>query len=455
MVNTLKSLIAILVLVVAIAIALPTLTVKIAERTYQIRGIEPSDISEELVIDNFSYENALDLQGGSTVTYSVRIDEELSDEDKIAEFEEAKLIIATRMAKIGLRDFDFTTLVNIEENSFKLVLTTPYELEENLVQVLASPGVLDVLMNSPETEEETPEDVENALFPGSVTAGITNSDIAGAKVVSDSRIYTDDPENPNNFGIEIFFTRDGAEKAREAVLVNSTSFTPLIFTLDNSFVAVQASGQQVNPLGEVNSMLLYTYFADTRLNNAVLASVMTSPSLQTEVEIESTLNISPSLGENALRNIKYATFASVLLVYIVLLVLMRQRGLYVVIASEVFAVLLIASQKLTSMNLSLALIAGFFVIFGIFMVSQAIYINKIARLDGMKETKEFIDKYALSAWGLAVRLMLLVPFILIFENLLTVSVSQFVQSILSGLMIWFFFRFLFLKPITSIFVKNS
>lgn len=440
----------------ATAIALPTISVTLSDKIYQIRGIEPSDISANLVIDNFSYDSALDLQGGTSVTYRVNIDKNLSEEEKQQKFEETRLIIATRMAKIGLTDFEFTSFINREDNIYELVLTTPKPVEDNLVQVLVSPGVLDVLMSAPETPEgeEEPSPDENTLFPGTTSSGITNSDIAGMAVISDSRIYTDDPENPNNFGIEAYFTDAGSEKLSAAILANATSNIPLIFTLDSSLVAVQASGQQITSLTSLDSLLLYTYFADTRLNNSVLAAVMSSPSLETPVDIQSTTQIAPTLGVNALRNIKYASFAGVAIVYLVLLVIQRQKGLYVVVTAEVFAILLIALQKLTSMNLSLAVICGFFTIFSIFVLSQTRLINKISKLDSPKLTKDFIDQHSLNVWGVAVRLFILVPFIFFFENLLTVSVNQFAQSVLAGMVIWFLFRFLFMKPITSIFVRS-
>ena len=454
----LQTLLAIIVFIIAVSIAVPSFSFSLPSniaggRSFNVRNIELSDFGVDTPVTGFNYQPALDLQGGSALTYRLTFDENLSTEERSSQFNQTKDIIATRMALIGLKDYEFTTFINEKDNIYKIVLITPTELEENLAQVIISPGVLDVLIGT-KAEEENPEESANTLFPGTKSSGITNSDISRMRVVSDSRVFSNDPENPNNFGLEIAFTNDGEKKVIDALIENSGSNYPLIFTLDGALVATQTGGQQLNVAQGLNNFLLYTYFADNEINNAVIGAVMTTPNISTDIQIESTTKISPTLGEKALSNLKLAVPVSALAVYFLLLLIARKKGLYIAISAAIFSVLLIAVQKSTAMNLSFALITSFITILLIFSHSQVRIIHNAFKLKSKKQLNEFIENNSLSTWESITRLIVIILLILFLTNLLTVSANQFVQTILSGLVVWVLFKALFLKPLL-LFIINT
>jgi len=339
-------LIAVLALV-ALVVAIPTISFTYKEKSYEITNPNPTDLNLQLIQDSFSYKPALDIQGGSKVVYDV--DLTTYEGDKVQKFQQVEETIARRMALIGLRDFEFTSFYNLEDDVFQLHLTTPEELETTLVQVLSSPGNLDVLVDDPEAPQD-PEAETASITDGRKSSGITNDDILSMSVISDSRIYSGDPETPNNFGLEIVFKPEAKQKLQLALLSNISTGTPLIFSLDGSFVALQASGYYMDPYQDHDRILLYTTLVDSKLNNAVLGAVMSSPSLDTVVVANPAVGVNPTYGNDALQNTKLITIALIGFMTLLTFVILRKKSLYVIMASFIFAVVNIALHKILNLN---------------------------------------------------------------------------------------------------------
>ena len=126
----------------------------------------------------------------------------------------------------------------------------------------------------------------------------------------------------------------------------------------------------------------------------------------------------------------------------------RRRSLFVILSVDIFVVLLIALQKILNFNLSMSLIissvaiTSYFVMY-IIGIAQKISTQRLS-LKNFLEAKGF-EK--LTSWKLIFCLLILIPIIIFFENLLTVSVNQFIQGIILGVIIWLLFRYFYLLPI--------
>ncbi len=413
-------------------------------KNYQIRNIDPRDVGLDLLEDEFAYKPALDLQGGYSISFDVDLSEQ--EEMKLEKYEEVKSVISQRMALIGFKDFDFTSFINQDANVYRLDLITPDPIDENLAMILSSPGKLQVLVDDPEADEENID--SSTIYPGKKVVDISNEDIASVKVISDSRIFSTDPETPNNFGLEIIFKSESKSKLSNALITNYSSNTPLIFSLDNSIIAVQASGYQIDPFSDNDSLMVYTLLADTRLNNSVLAAVIDSPSIDTPVMADSTIKMLPQLGPTAMTNAKVITLLVAMLFHVAMIFYYRKRSIFAIISVDIFVILLISLQKILNFNLSLSLVISSVIITSYFTM----YIVGIAEkmrsqsvsLKNFLESKDF-EKF--TSWKLIFSLLVIIPCILFFENLLTVSVNQFIQGIIIGVIVWLLFRYFYLIPL--------
>lgn len=436
---------------VALVIAIPTISFTYKDKSYEITNPNPTDLNLQLIQDTFSYKPALDIQGGSKVVYDV--DLKTFEGDKVQKFKQVEETIARRMALIGLRDFEFTSFYNLEEEVFQLHLTTPEELETTLVQVLSSPGILDVLVDDPEAPQD-PEAETASITDGRKSSGITNDDIQSMSVISDSRIYSGDPETPNNFGLEIVFKPEAKQKLQLALLSNISTGTPLIFSLDGSFVALQASGYYMDPYQDHDRILLYTTLVDSKLNNAVLGAVMSSPSLDTVVVANPAIGVTPTYGNDALQNTKIVTLALIGFMTLLTVVILRKKSMYVIVASFIFAVVNIALHKILNLNLSLSLIFATQLIVTLFVLEQIIMVLKVNKFENKsKLLEEFIESNTLRGWRPIFSVLILVPLIMFFENLLTASVNQFIQVLIMGVLVWQVYKIIFFVPVFKLFMR--
>ncbi len=452
MLQKLQTLLVFAIFLLALAIAIPTVSVNFREKGYKISNINPMDFGVNLITSHFEYKPALDLQGGYTVVFDVTPPD--YSEDRLKPFRDVEEILARRMAMIGLRDFELTSFYNLEEEKFQLHLTTPDEVDEQIIRILASPGRLEVLIDDPERDPESLE--TGSIFDGRISSDITNEDIEAVKVVSDSRIYSTDAENPHNYGLLLIVKSGSASKLQGALINNISTGTPLIFTLDGEMVAIQSSGYYPNSFGDNDRLMLYTLFEDTKLNNSVIASVLSSPNLEGRVVPGESFRVSPSLGTDALANLKIASFVGLVLTNILLFVMLKRKALYVMMASSLYLVLTIAIQKMMNMNLSFALVSATVVMFGFFTLGQIILIRGAEKLDKKnREIGKFIEENSLTGWKSILSMAVLAPFIVFFENLLTPSVNQFIQVIILGIVVWLIYKIGFFKAIFNLLAKIS
>ena len=440
-----KVLLSMILFAVLTAIAIPTVSFVIKETKVEISNINPSDFGLDLILGDFEYKPALDLQGGYTVIFEIVIPDVV--EDKRGEFQKTQQIIAQRMAKMGLKDYDFTSFINEDADKYQLHLTTPDSIDDNLIRILASRGELDIVVDDPNAV--IPEDLqEQSIRDGRKSSGITNTDIKSLKVISDSRVYANDPEAPNNFGLELVFNPDSKQKFEEAFIANAEKNMPLIFLLDDELVAVQSSGYFVNPYQLGDRMFLYTFLSDTKMHNSVLSAVMGSPVLENTVNTSESLRTNPILGEEVLLNLKVGVLAALILLHIGFAYFMRKSSIPVLISIYVFLIFHVAIGKILGFNLSLPLILGILSVLILFVLNQIRIIKKALKVsDEKKEKADFLSKNTLGGWKSIITLAITAPIIVFYENLLTVAFNQFVQSIILGFIIWILFTIIYQRTL--------
>lgn len=444
MVEKLQIVLLTLITILAFVIAIPSLEASYNGKNYQVRNLDPRDVGLDLLEDEFVYKPALDLQGGYSISFDIDLSEQ--EELKLEKYEEVKSVISQRMALIGFKDFEFISFSNQDNDIYRLDLVTPDPIDENLAMILSSPGRLQVLVDDPEADQENVD--SSTIYPGKKAVDISNEDIARVRVVSDSRIFSTDPEAPYNFGLEIVFKSESKSKLSSALITNYSSNTPLIFSLDNSIIAVQASGYQIDPFSDNDSLLVYTLLADTQLNNSVLAAVMDSPSIETPVTAGSTVRMLPLMGPTALTNAKIITLVVAVMFHLAMIFYYRKSSVFVILCVDIFVVLLISLQKILNFNLSFSLIISSVIITTYFLMYIIGLMEKMnsqrLSLKNFLETRGF-EKF--TSWRLIISLIILIPCIMFFENLLTVSVNQFIQGIILGVIIWLLFRYFYLIPL--------
>jgi hypothetical protein len=265
-----------------------------------------------------------------------------------------------------------------------------------------------------------------------------------------------DATQPYNYGLLLVVKPESASKLQSALLNNASTGTPLIFTLDGEMVAIQSGGYLLNNLGTNDRLMLYTLFDDTRLSNAVVASVMSSPNLEARVAPRDPVAVTPTLGEEALTNLKISTLSAFLVLHVILIITLKRRSLYVLSSVYIYLAVFIALQKILNMNMSFALVCATMIMTLVFTLSQIILISKAKTLNlSKKETEEFVDENTLSGWKAILSIAAVAPFVIFFENLLTASVNQLIQVLLLGIIVWLIYRIGFFKAIFNLLSKIS
>ena len=341
----------------ALAIALPSIIFRINNDYYKIRGIDPKDLNANYIVKEFTFQPAIDLQGGNLITLDADLGA-ISEDQKDAEFQRIKVILFTRLTFAKLGDFELSSLVNKKEGKYRIILELPGNIPTELVNLLVTGGNVRVWVEDPESQIK-PEEIKTA-FDGRKVTDITNSDFAAVSVISgDSRLFVSDPSKPNNFGLKVIFKDEAVVKFFSALYSSPRQTLAMLFTVDNSPIAVQTSGQLFNQLNPGKELLLYTVLPDTPLDNAVLAAVFSTPVLPANVTVSGTEVIPPQFGATFLPNLKIALLLAFITVQTLLLLYFKRRAYFLVVINSIFLVFSIALLKIFNVTLSLALVWGY------------------------------------------------------------------------------------------------
>lgn len=355
-------------MLVLLAVAIPTITLKISDNYYRIRGIDPKDFDSNLIISEFSFRPSLDLQGGKIQTFKVDLSS-IDQGKRKEELDSIKNIVFIRLLQSRMFNFELNTLVNDANNEYKLVIKYPNNIDENLLKVIVTPGEISFYADdSLNTGALTAEQKQNLPYGERAVTNLTNADIEAVRVMSDSRCYFSDPTTPRNYCLNIIFKESSKTKFINALYKNPTPKVPLLVVIDGAPVAVQTGGQIFNPSNPGRELLAFPVVDDTLTSTSVLASLMNSTPITAYVEQEKIDTISPLIREDILTLVKISLLSAVIISSALIIFYFRKRSILAILASITFVITNIAVMKMFNLILDIPLIIGFILAYTLFMV---------------------------------------------------------------------------------------
>jgi hypothetical protein len=362
-----------LITLVALAIAIPTLTINYYGNEYSIRGIDPKDFKLEFVSQYFGFSPSIDLQGGNLITLNVDLTS-IEQDKREAELDKVKSILYWRLWNAKITNFQLNALTSSNSAIYKILIKVPEEIDDNLINLLLTPGNFSVWVQDPNTATDNVTATQNyfkQIFGDRVPIAITNDDVQSVSTVSDSRCYFSEVTKPNNYCVQVIFTGDGQTKLAAAIRAASAAVSapaPVVVALDYSPVGVQASGQQVLNASDLGrELIIFPLTEDKYLVNSILASMIGSTPLSSSVTLESNQKFSPIMGESTIEYLKISLALGFLAVSALVLYYFKERGRLFVATFAIFLVWSIAIFKILNIALSFYMLSGFVVAVLLFM----------------------------------------------------------------------------------------
>ena len=361
-----------IITLILLAIAIPTVIIKVGDQYKRIRGIDPKDIKQDFVIQEFTFRPSLDLQGGSIATLTVDL-KDVAPADQPAKLEEIKNAIYLRLLQSKVAYFEMHSAVSQDGTKNEILLKFPEGISKDLLQVMITPGQLAFWVDNSQNADpnETAEQKAQKPYGERTPSLLTNKDIQSVTVVSDARCFFNDSTKPRNFCLNVTFKDASHNKFLQALYANPTAKLPILAVIDGAPIAVQTGGQVFNKSNAGNELLLYPVVDDSWLATSVLASIVNDRPLNYSVTMDSTNTLAPTLGENTLAYLKMSLITVVLAANILMLVYFHKRGWFAVIATGIFLIWSIAFMKIFNLILDLPLIIGFmgsYLLFTTFLV---------------------------------------------------------------------------------------
>lgn len=357
------------VFILAIGISTPNFEFEVGDRTVSVRGLEPGDLRLESIFSKFAFNPSLDFEGGIVTVLEVEL-LATDEEEKIREFEETKDIVAQRLSALRLGDFRLTSYYNTQNDVFELHLLTPEQVDPNILGLLLSNGRLGFWIQDEDAEPTEEEQQLNPFFAGRKELDLSNEDIEGVRIISDSRIYIQDPSQPFDNGLEVKFSDESKPELFEA----SSSRSPILVTVDNSPIAFQASGQIATQIDYGDTILLATLLPDIDVYNSLLSSIMRSTSIDGFVNITESYSSQPHIVGSSKIDITANLAIGFIMLCSAMGVFFGRRSVSSIVSISFYVAVAIATFQMLNSILSITMIVGFGVAF-VYFVLFLIHIN--------------------------------------------------------------------------------
>lgn len=366
--SKIRLLFTVIVTLVTLLIAVPTITFTLGDENKRIRGINPEDLNSSFITSEFGFRPSLDFQEGYATEFNVQLDV-LPVRDRSATLNRIRNIIYRRLQLSGIADFELDSLENHETGEYKLVLKSSEQINILLLDLLVQRGELSAWIDDPtvDTAEATEEDLQDPFFTRQQT-GITNDDIESASVVSDSRIFLFDPSTPQNYGIRLVYRPESTNSYVNAAQQSVGSTSPILYAIDSNPIAFQTPGQIYDPLNPGRTSLLVTLNEDTRQTNAIIASVMGTPTINFPVSLLDQQVLQSRYGGVTVSVLQIGSVVGFVLLQLAFWVFFRKQALFSLVMQSLFAVWGLALMKMFTLTLSLGTLLGFLSGFSMFMI---------------------------------------------------------------------------------------
>lgn len=371
----------ILLTILALIIAIPTFNFSLGDKSIEVRDLDPQDIYQNNIIDQFEFTGSLDFYNYKLATFSADLSK-LTEEEAQKKLNAAMLVMDARLQKLDASHYQLSSQFDRKNKIFKVILRYSGQLSNNELAFLGSVGEVAVWVVNPEatvdtsTDKKSEDPLKGTIFENRQRGLLTNDDILSAKVISDSRIFLADYlqtylpagsseqitfNTPNNFGINLRVKQSALYNMASALSTNPYGVAPVLVTIDGQPIGLQASGQTYNVYSLEDNLLLFTLSDDTYAINALIASIISSPVNQTALTLEKVENSTPFFGVNvAQRLMASASIGLVIVAAFSLLVFRRQAKLMIsmLIVFPIWTVALLKIFGLVGVTLDLSLVAG-------------------------------------------------------------------------------------------------
>lgn len=342
-----------------ITIAFPTFVINTDNASYRIKGWDPKDISQEFLLEDFTFLPSLDLQGGNIATIDVDLSG-VNEEERETKLNIIRSTLYLRILRTNPGYFELHSSINKENEEYRLLLKIPEKINEDFLSLILTPGDMSIWMEDSETLSTLTDEQRNENpLAGRKPSAITNEDIESVDIVSDSKCYFNDANTPRNFCLKLIFKPESKSDFLATLYASSSGQMPLLMVIDGVPIAVQAMGQFYSGVTPDRELLIYPAVTDTWIATAVMSGILAYLPLEQNVTLGSIDTLEPLLGINTLTNLKLSLGVSIIAVMLLFYYYFRKRSLFAIIALILFVIYDIAFMKIFNLVLDLPLIAGF------------------------------------------------------------------------------------------------
>ncbi len=293
---------------------------------------------------NLNIKEGLDLQGGSSMTYSADLSK-IPDKDKASAMESLQKIIETRINAFGLTEPVVRTSKSGSDNRINIELPGIKNTDE----------AIDLIGKTAQLEFKE--------FKGQefVSTGLTGKDLKKATVVFDP--------NTNKPQISLEFTSDGAKKFEE--ITGRNVGQQIAIDLDGKIISAPKVNEKISG---GNAQITGEF--DIKEANA-LAIQLNAGALPAPIKIIEQRTIGATLGQDSINRSLIAGIIGVLAVCIYMLIYYRLLGVFSTIGLVLYLIFMLALFKLFGVTLTMGGIAGLILSIGMSMETDVLVFERI------------------------------------------------------------------------------
>ncbi|MDD5693460.1 MAG: protein translocase subunit SecD [Patescibacteria group bacterium] len=293
---------------------------------------------------NLKIKEGLDLQGGSSITYSADLSK-IPDKDKANAMDSLKKVIENRINAFGLTEPVVRTSKSGNDNRISVELPGVKNTDE----------AIDLIGKTAQLEFK---EYKGQEF---VTTGLTGKDLKRATVVFDP--------NTNKPQISLEFSSDGAKKFEE--ITGRNVGKPIAIVLDGKIISAPNVSEKITG---GNAQITGEF--DIKEANA-LAIQLNAGALPAPIKIIEQRTVGATLGQDSINKSIIAGAIGILAVCIYMLIYYRLLGVFSTIGLALYLIFMLALFKLFGVTLTMGGIAGLILSIGMSMETDVLVFERI------------------------------------------------------------------------------
>ncbi|MBN1331439.1 hypothetical protein JW978_00970 [Candidatus Dojkabacteria bacterium] len=408
--NTLAILFIILTAIIAV-FAWPASNIKLLGQTIDWNGLNLATITNDKYKGELQFGDSLELHGGKKYIFSadLSIGEVLPEASPEADIEGAAADsqnneeepaiqidyqakaksnaekFGARLEHYGYQDFELRwSLENESILQLELTISKNLEDDEQILQLLASQGVIELWSQDPAYDPETATEEDSFSFFTGMIAVELNKD----QIVDLSSLYS---QKAGGYGFKMTFSSDALLPILIATQTETYRGTMLV--IDGQPIATR-SYQLENTDKEDSKPVMYmsSLVGDNFAINDAVGAVFRTGELDSQFNLQAVEEVEPILGTDYMNNIKLALILMFGFLSIILIYRYNWLGIYQVLYLLVNLIWGIALMKLFGTKLSLSLVSGILLGVLFILLLNLIFIRRLDTSGKMKVLMEKIQE---------------------------------------------------------------